>query len=455
MLKPLQLLAFLGVIILITLGMSWGIKVSEFNLLDVVEADFDLSQNVAIRIDSAEIDSLERSYNAKKDIKPQVVDYSKQSFSYDKVSEGLVMLDKNLFRRVKDKLNKKDRLPTTTRILYMGDSQIEGDYIAASIRLSLQAKYGGKGPGLIAADEYYSSEHRLAIAMSDNWQQSKRMKIEVGNSSLLFRKATLNPGRGKGILNINRLKLMKTQEDYQQLRLFFISHGSSTIVLKEKNQPIRRFKILGSDKLQAIRAELKHTPSNLSIEIESAGKFVLNGLSLDDRTGVYVDNIPLRGKAFPLFSISDSIAMEKMCKSLKPDLFILQFGANIVSYATDKILKLYREETKKQIDLIRKWCPKAEILIVSVSDIADKRNRKFISYPIIKDLKAIQYEIAMQNNCAFWDLDYFIRQHGGIVEWVNKSPRSYAQKDYLHFTKYGARIIGERLSELLEEEFSE
>ncbi|MCF8363930.1 MAG: hypothetical protein K9G70_15055, partial [Prolixibacteraceae bacterium] len=63
------------------------------------------------------------------------------------------------------KLAQLDEKPL--RVIYYGDSQIEGDHITYSFRKSLQEKFGGRGIGFLPAKMYYNTTHNLAIVTND------------------------------------------------------------------------------------------------------------------------------------------------------------------------------------------------------------------------------------------------------------------------------------------------
>lgn len=383
---------------------------------------------------------------------PVLLDMRMQHFPYDSITDGIRMpLNKN-FKALGRLFQRADSIGQTARVLYFGDSQLEGDFLAATVRQELQKVYGGHGPGLLAADKYYSTLHHLSVNLSSNWKQSERMDICKGNKSLVFRHANVSAGE-QAWIKIGRIKLLSTlPDDYRQMRLFFLSEDSAQITIKSRNQVIASYRVAGAHEMRAIRLELDETAQNLRVDIKPHGYFEIECLSLDDTHGAYVDNIPLRGKASPLFSISDSTAIQGMFQMIKPNLFILQFGANIIKYTNEDTVDNFHHQTIEQIKLIRRWCPNAEILLISISDIAHRTNNGVESYGNISKLKAMQYEIAMQYDCAFWDLDHFIKQEGGIKKWAGSSP-ALAQSDYLHFTKYGARKVGLKLSELLLQSF--
>ncbi len=441
--KPQKVFLFIGITLALALASLYFQHQLNWNIFSYFQAD-------------APVDSinnpLEQTYTTISDVQEETSTKTVclQSFPYDSINGNIRTLNPEKLTELGQRFKQAHTSGKTARIFYLGDSQLEGDFQVASIRKTLQEKYGGKGPGLIALGEYYSNLHKISVNTSKNWKQSERMHIEPGNKSLLFRHATLN--NEKAWLKISRIQSFQAQEDYQQLRLFFVSKDSTHITISDNNQVISDYQLSGSDEMRVIRLEFEHTPQNIKIDIDTKGEFEAECISLDKQSGIYVDNIPLRGKATPLFNISDSIAIQGMFNILKPDLFILQFGANIIKYANKKNINIFRKKTIEQIKLIKRWSPNAHILLVSISDIAHKTPEGIVSYQNITTLKSVQYEIAMQNDCSFWDLDYYIEQNGGIVSWTNTNP-ALARQDYLHFTKYGAENIGLSLSKLLLNEF--
>lgn len=436
--KPYKVFLFVGVILLLVVAALYFQKQCHWNVLEyfrpAIEQN-DLGSTLEQAADSLPSEAA-------------TIDSTLCRFPYDSINGEIRMASKASFKSLGKRLTRADSLSSAARVLYIGDSQLEGDFLTATLRQELQKKYGGKGPGLIAADQYYSDLHQLLMSTSNHWKQSERMTVCEGNKSLLFRHASLPKGGQSAWLKINRINRLGAAADYHQLRLFFVSSDSVEIRFTHREQVVAAYKLSGSEEMRYVQVELEDTPSSLKMEVSTTGYFEIDCLSLDSPQGIHVDNIPVRGKASPLFHISDSTAMRSMCSLLKPDLFILQFGANIIKYANRQTLEVFRRQTIEQVKIIQQWCPKAQILIVSISDIARKTSQGVVSYAEIDSLKAIQYEIAMQHGCAFWDLDYYMSQEGGVVQWASASP-ALARSDYLHFTKYGARKIGFKLSSLL------
>ncbi len=338
------------------------------------------------------------------------------------------------------------------RILYYGDSQIEGDQITSALRIKLQQRYGGHGPGLIAPDQYYNPAHQLIMTVSDNWKNIPIREMGSQNKSILFKNAlALAPDQGDWWFRINRLKFLHPQADYQQVRLFYTATDSVSIECLNSANPFYSEREDSVHSTASIELSFDQTPDDLKIKFSTNDSLWISGLSLDSPWGVFVDNIALRGLAYPPFSLSDTTELKNMMNQLNPDLFILQFGVNVVPYYTSGNHSFERH-LSGQIHSIRKLCPNIPILIVGVSDMAQRVDGEFQSYSNIAQIKQIQQEIAERNGCIFWDLEQFMGGTGSMIKWVNANP-PLGRKDYIHFSKLGGEKIGNELARLLIREF--
>ncbi|MCW0483377.1 GDSL-type esterase/lipase family protein [Gaoshiqia sediminis] len=336
------------------------------------------------------------------------------------------------------------------RVLYFGDSQIEGDRITATLRDQFQGRFGGAGPGLIAADKYYHTGHQLIMNRSDNWKLADFMDREELNPSLLFRHARLTAGDGEGWFRINRLKFSKSKPDFSVLKLFFLSTGLCHINIEADGVPTDTVISNTPNQLQCIRIPFQQTPNDLRIRFSPSDSLTVTSLSLESPTGLLVDNISLRGLSYPTFTRSDRQALKNMLDEMNPGLFILHFGVNLVPWPSEDYA-LFRRSFTRQIRFLKEHCPSAPILIIGVSDMSQRVEGAFVSYPNIQQIKQLQHEIAAETHCVFFDLEAYMGGPGSMVDWVTAQP-PLARTDYTHFTGEGAKKIGLELARLLLEE---
>ena len=341
-----------------------------------------------------------------------------------------------------------EKLPV--RILYFGDSQIENDRITSVLREKLQDRFGGKGPGFVPLDEYYNPFHQLIINLSDTWIIHSFQDEGMANSGLLFRN-TLLTGKNQGAwFRISRLKQFHPKPDFNILKLFYTSCDSCAFQVKESSKKIYSGVLPPAHTPKIIDFKFSSTPENIRVHFFPIDSISVLGLSLESPSGILVDNISLRGLSYPAFTSSNSMLIREMLDQINPGLFIFHFGVNLIPYPS-KDYAYFRKQFKKQILFLKKYCPEVPLLIIGVSDMAQKKNGKIFSYSNISRIKQIQKEIAKETGSVFWDLEAFMGGPGSMVKWVNARP-PLGRTDYAHFTSAGAKKVGTELGRILLEE---
>ena len=130
-------------------------------------------------------------------------------------------------------------------------------------------------------------------------------------------------------------------------------------------------------------------------------------------------------------------------KKLSPDLFILQYGLNIVKNVRDDY-SYYQKGLVRQIALIRKISPLTPIIIVGVTDMAANDGDSIKSYKNIPAIIDAQKRAALKAGVIFWDSYGAMGGKSSIIRWAGKKP-PLAQKDFIHFTYTGADTLSDML----------
>ena len=338
------------------------------------------------------------------------------------------------------------------RILYFGDSQIEGDRITSAIRNKFQQKFGGAGIGFVTPDLLYNLTHSFSIGQSDNWQHISVLdhNDSLKNRSLVFKEAILPP-RQEGWFKIKQIRSKENKADYSQLKMFYCSRGGFTVTAKESGALVYEGNVSGTPKIGALNFNFTYTPASIELYFQSTDSLEILGFSLEKQTGVMVDNIALRGFSFPPFSTSEQQAMEETVHLVNPGLCVFHFGVNLAPGYRENY-NYYRIRLTREIRKVQQLMPGVPLLIVGISDMAKKENGEMVSYPNIGAIKKAQLEAARVCNCAFWDLEEFMGGPGSMIRWVNTEPR-LGQKDYIHFTREGTEKVGNYLSDLILKEY--
>ena len=88
----------------------------------------------------------------------------------------------------------------------------------------------------------------------------------------------------------------------------------------------------------------------ITIEFEGRVSPDIYGISIESRTGIIVDNIPQRGSAGLEFTMVGKANLEEAYRKLKPDLFILHYGLNIVKNVRDDY-SYFQKGLERQLEL--------------------------------------------------------------------------------------------------------
>lgn len=350
------------------------------------------------------------------------------------------------FQYLYEKLRQISRGRLPVRIVYFGDSQIENDRITSTLRQELQDRYGGKGTGFVPLDQYYNTNLQLIMNVSRNWNIKTFHDTSFVNQSLLFKNAILTAGDPDGWFRISRIK-NSPKPDYKLMKLYYWATDSCQVTVRQDQDTIFAGYLLPEKKVSTLDFQFNRTPDDIHVDFHVKDTLNICGLSLETKSGVLVDNVALRGQSYPLFEWSDEEKIKQMLDQVNIGLFVLHFGVNLVPYAS-KDYHYFQVHFQRQIAFLKQVRPDVPILIVGVSDMAEKQDGQFVSYPNIPEIKSIEKKIALENQAVFWDLQAFMGGQGSMVNWVNAKP-SLGRKDYTHFSKRGAVAIGKELGRLI------
>jgi len=177
----------------------------------------------------------------------------------------------------------------------------------------------------------------------------------------------------------------------------------------------------------------------------------LYGISLDGVNGVAVDNLPLRGSSGIDISRMDTAQIRQMFCMMDVEMLILQFGANVMMTFGENP-NYYARRFTQELQILKALKPGLVILVVGVNDMSQNSPDGFRSYPNIVNLRDAQKKAAFDAGCVFWDLYEAMGGENSMPGWVFANP-PLAQKDFVHFSIGGARIVGELFCRAWEMEY--
>ncbi|MCX7798537.1 MAG: hypothetical protein N2249_07930 [Melioribacter sp.] len=337
------------------------------------------------------------------------------------------------------------------RIAHYGDSIIEGDLITADIREALQKKYGGNAVGwlgIVSQDITFRTTTKHTF--SDNWENAtiytnnpKKLPFGISGEVAI--------PKGNAWVQYETTRIRKTLKDFTIVKLYYSHAKNSQIYYSFDGGPKQTAQLKTGTNIQELTLVPNGKAQSIRIEFPIAEQAYVYGVSLENESGIFVDNFPLRGNSgVDLNQISLNV-LKDFSKYRDYNLIILEFGLNILGTTTTDY-NWYEREMTKVINLFKSAYPKASIIMISVHDKAMKKGSNFVTDPAVLKLLEAQKKIAEKNNIAFWNLFEAMGGENSMQKWVNSNP-PLAFKDYVHFNDQGAAKIAQLFVESLLEEF--
>jgi len=369
------------------------------------------------------------------------------------------------FRELKNLKNKNKHI----RIIHYGDSQIEGDRITSFIRDKLQKTFGGMGIGLFPAKLLNKYALSMVYDASDNWHKYTVRDIvdtvithrRLG-ALASFSRFTPYPESIQSNEEIHEgwVSMRKSEvsyflcRKYTQCRVFYGYNSDPLIVELYVDTILLDADILIPErKLNILKWTFDNPPDEITLKFSGEDSPDVFGIALDDTIGIAVDNIPLRGSAGLDFAAMDPDILKEMLNKLETKLLIMQFGVNVVPNIVDDY-SYYENLFYYSLNKIKQIQPDLSIIVMGVSDMSRKVRGIYESYPNIEKIRDAQRNAAFKAGCAFWDIYEAMGGHNSMPSWVFSDP-PLAQKDFIHYSPLGAKILAEMFYNAFITEYNE
>lgn len=417
-------------------------KVEYTNIAEIVEQQFD-------------IDSI-----AESEENLQGVFHEKALADYDSLAKLVHKIEltdeaKNNLHRFFEKL----KAGKSVRIMHYGDSQLEGDRITANFRNKLQTKFGGSGIGLRPAVQPYDFVFSAVQTNTPNWMRFPiygKVDTTVNHNRygvigafsrfapLTFDSIPFQPNQfyeADITVAKSNIGFAKTRE-YRQMRLFYGNlKGTANLQVLSKGQTVFSKELRNGVDYDMISCQLPPATDEVTLKFSGYDSPDIYGIELGDLSGVTVDNIALRGSSGTIFTQSDFKHSTKMYNDLKPGLFILQFGGNVMPYTKDqKAVDNYTRWFTSQIKRLKQQCPDAAVIVIGPSDMSTKDKDKFVTYEYLPAVVEGLKKAAVATGSGYWDMYQAMGGYNSMPSWVNADP-PLAGPDYVHFTPKGSTLI--------------
>jgi alginate O-acetyltransferase complex protein AlgI len=341
------------------------------------------------------------------------------------------------------------------RILFYGDSQLEGDRITSLLRRELRREGGGTGPGLFSPVMPVMYTHSFVIRSSANWVRYTLLDYTSGVLShnsfgpMMSLCRFTPPGDKLETMTYASVKITPVSgadsavSRYDRLRIFYGNNFDTILVAVRSGNIMADFTML-----QMGRGPLEYSvalPSLSDITVEFTGRNSpdIYAFSLESDTGVVVDNIPVRGSAGLEFVMTDDRSFRECLAKLRPDMIFLQFGLNVVRNVRSDY-HYYEEGLVKQIEYLKRVSGNVPVVLVSLTDMAERSDDTIMPFTNIRAIRDAQKNAAARSGALFWDAWATMGGSGSIIEWLDHKP-PLASRDLAHLSREGADTIASRI----------
>lgn len=346
-----------------------------------------------------------------------------------------------------------------TRIIYYGDSQIEGDRMTSYLRMALREISGGTGPGLFLPVMPIMQTKTATIRSSPNWKRYNYLSYRNGEISHLkfgpfmtvCRYLPENKPAASPVKAWVRIRPARgadsTTAIYENLRLFYRnSEGPVSVIVKAGDKEVLNDSLGRGDGVRELSCRL---PGSGEVAVEFTGRVSpdIYGISIEGENGLVIDNIPQRGSAGLEFTMVDKANLEESFRLLDPDLIILQYGLNVVR-SVRKDYSYYQKGVALQLDHLKTILPGTPVILLGLTDMASRVGDSIRLYKNIPSILEAQRKASAVSDAIFWDAWQVMGGNYSIVRWAEKTP-PLAQPDLVHLTYEGADTLSRMMVDSL------
>lgn len=331
------------------------------------------------------------------------------------------------------KLNAIKTQKKKLRIAYFGDSFIEGDYITGELRSKFQETYGGNGVGFVPMQSIVEANYST-INFNSNSSWTDQNFVNSPSNTMLGLTGHVFYSKGgsatsyapKKGSSLNQVKIYTGQIGNTNAYASVTKDNISQQIMLNNNDVINETLISG------------YPISSLKVAIGD-NQLPVYGVSIEDTTGIYLDNYGFRGNSGLLTNKVTPEIMSGFGKYLQYDLIIVHYGLNAVAHGQEKFT-WYENAQNKLIQKLKTSFPNTAILLISTSDIGYNQDGSWITEPAVPFMVSTQRGIAKKNKIAFWDLYTSMGGENTIVNWAEQEPK-LAAMDYTHLSYLGAKKV--------------
>lgn len=331
-------------------------------------------------------------------------------------------------------------------ITHYGDSQIEMDRISGTLRQTLQTQFGGEGAGIVPAiqtipsysvnQSYTGDLSRYAI-----YGDTTNIRASHRRYGLLASFSQLN---GSATVTLQATNYKQTQSNVKQFSRVMLILGNNEADFTARCNGVTKSIDDAGKGVNTLVWDFDAPVSGTSVSM--TGTAEIYGISMEGKSGVTVDNVPMRGCSGINFTTIDSTLIAQSYRAMNVRMILLQYGGNrMPQINSEESISDYMQLITRQIKRLQGTNPDAVVMFIGPSDMAKRIDGEMQTYPYLPALNDSLRKTVTANHTVYWDMFHMMGGRNSMSAWVNHSP-AWASTDYIHFTDLGANEIAVALS---------
>lgn len=315
---------------------------------------------------------------------------------------------------------------TVVRILHIGDSHIQAEFVTNELRSLLQNEYGNAGRGLISplrlAGTNQPHDYAITATQGSSFRQTRLLK---------------HPWQAKpGLTGIAAEPKADTHVTFKP---------------KADGHNIASAKILTANGISKLSFT---TPVDSLTTPLQAGNALYGAILENGKPGLIYSAIGNNGATYNDYLLIDSFPSQT--RIFEPALIVLSMGTNeAFSYMTDKEIE---ESARTLIALLHQFNPEAEMLLLTPMECQKNRNHGYrplsTEYDVLgrnADVAKIIKHIGADLKIPVWDFYTVAGGEGASAQWLADK---LMNRDRIHLVKPGYQLQARLLFDALQEQLS-
>ncbi len=341
------------------------------------------------------------------------------------------------------------RLPEArvpVRVVWLGDSHTQADFLTHAVRRALQQATRNGGPGYVGLGLEHYRHAGVKLTVEGQWNREPP-------------RPTSHQRQGDGVYGLSGRRASPASSDARvTLELLPGAVEGPAVAELWVRAPRAKFQVrvdgatrsidgtsgaaVPGSPLRHVRLELGATSK---VELtQFVGAAELFGVSVESRRpGLVLDTLGINGARLTTALAWDASAFEAELRARQPALLVLAYGTNDILASTP--VEQYRAQYAALLERARRASPELDCLLVGPTDLGVDAEH---SHPRGQEIDQLVESVAQEQSCAFFSILRAMGGEGGMGRWMKETP-PLAQPDRVHLTPRGYERVGELIARLL------